>query len=132
MAPSVTEAPAPRGRPAFVLRLDELAHVDVTDYEAVATTVATLATAEGSCTLSVLTFSPDGSLGTHVAGRDQLLIPIGGRGWLEVEGVRGALAPGWCGLIRAGQRHAKGADDDTEMVALVVQSPSLDLGGAWT
>jgi quercetin dioxygenase-like cupin family protein len=99
----------------------------VTDYGAVDVRAVELADGEHPWTSTVLMIEAGGALEPHVAGRDQIFLPLEGQGWLEVDGVRREVAPGSYGLVRAGQLHAKGAT--TRLVVLVLQSPAIHVDG---
>jgi quercetin dioxygenase-like cupin family protein len=108
---------------SFVHRLDPGAAREVVDFDASAVTALHLAAGAGPWTATVLYVAAGGGLGTHPAGRDQVLFVVEGAGWLEVDGVRRDLGPGDAGFVAAGQLHAKGSA--TGMTALVLQSPSI-------
>jgi quercetin dioxygenase-like cupin family protein len=100
----------------------------VTDFGAAGVRAVDLADGRDPWTSTVLVIEAGGSLEPHVAGRDQIFLPIEGDGWLEVDGVRREVAPGSYGIVRAGQLHAKGAT--TRLVVLVLQSPEIHVRGA--
>jgi quercetin dioxygenase-like cupin family protein len=103
--------------------LDDADAREVTDFGAVGVRALGLADGRDPWSATTLVFEAGGSLEAHVAGRDQIFLPLEGRGWLEVNGVRGELEPCSYGVVRAGQLHAKGAT--TRLVVLVLQSPVI-------
>ena len=107
---------------AWIRPLDDATDRVVTDFGAVGISALPLADGPDPWSATVLVCEPDGVLQPHVAGRDQIL-PLEGRGWLEVGGVRREIEPGSSGVVPAGQRHAKGPT--TRLVVLVLQSPTI-------
>ncbi|HUD69022.1 MAG TPA: hypothetical protein VMQ40_02170 [Acidimicrobiales bacterium] len=110
---------------AWIRSLDDAVARAVIDDGAVGISAMPLAHGADPWSATVLVCEPDGVLQPHVAGRDQIFLPLEGRGWLEIEGVRREIEPGSCGVVRAGQLHAKGAT--TRLVVLVLQSPTIHL-----
>ncbi len=108
---------------AWIRSLDDATAKPVTDYGAIGISALALADGPDPWSATVLVCEPDGVLQAHVAGRDQIFLPLEGRGWLEVEDVRRDIEPGSYCVVRAGQRHAKGAT--TRLVVLVLQSPTI-------
>lgn len=98
----------------------------VVDFDAVDVGAVLLAAGTGPWTATVLVVGPGGSLGTHEAGRDQVLVVLTGAGWLEVDGMRHALGPGDAGIVRKGEPHAKGSA--LGMVALAIQADVIEAG----
>src|ERR1019366_2306072 len=108
---------------AWVHALDAGDATTVTDYGAAGVRALLLAEGREPWTATVLVCEAGGALGAHVAGRDQIFVPLEGRAWLEVDGVRRDVSRGSYGVVRAGQPHAKGAI--TRLVVLVLQSPTI-------
>jgi len=116
---------AASGAGSLVERFAPEQAAEVTDYGALGASVSALASLCDGAEMTWLCFEAGGALGEHEAGRDQLLVVVDGAGWLDVEGARVELARGDVGVIRAGQRHAKGSD--VGMTALVLQAPSITI-----
>jgi quercetin dioxygenase-like cupin family protein len=57
----------------------------------------------------VLHFGPDGEIGAHEAGFDQVFLVISGSAWLSVDGDTVDLASGEAGFVPRGSTHAKGS-----------------------
>jgi quercetin dioxygenase-like cupin family protein len=111
---------------AWIRSLDAVLARAVTDYGARGVSALSLANGHEAWSATALVCEAGGVLEPHVAGRDQIFLPIEGRGWLEIDGVRREVEPGSYGVVRAGQLHAKGAI--TRLVVLVLQSPTIQLG----
>jgi quercetin dioxygenase-like cupin family protein len=112
-----------KGDASWIHAIDPGAARAVTDFGSVGVSALALAEGPDPWTATVLVCDAGGSLQAHLAGRDQIFLPIEGRGWLEIEGVRHEIEPGSYGVVRAGQLHAKGAI--TDLVVLVLQSPTI-------
>ncbi|MGE0104965.1 MAG: hypothetical protein AB7H86_03235 [Blastocatellales bacterium] len=70
-------------------------------------------------------FEPNGIIGKHVAGFDQLLIVVEGEGWAEGgEGRRENLSKGQVAFIKKGEIHAKGSY--SRMIAIMIQVDEID------
>jgi quercetin dioxygenase-like cupin family protein len=110
---------------AWIRSLDDVDPRVVTDYGAVGVGALDLADGHDPWTATVLEFEAGGALEPHVAGRDQIFLPLEGQGWLEIDGVRREVELGSYGVVRAGQLHAKGAV--TRLVVLVLQSPTIEV-----
>ena len=57
----------------------------------------------------VLHFDPDGRIGMHEAGFDQLFLVVSGEAWLTVEGDTVELRTGEAVVVPRGSMHAKGS-----------------------
>jgi quercetin dioxygenase-like cupin family protein len=68
-----------------------------------------LGSGSGSSHAYVLHFDPDGEIGVHEAGFDQLFLVVSGAAWLTVDGDTVELAAGEAGVVPRGSMHAKGS-----------------------
>ncbi len=57
----------------------------------------------------VLHFAPDGEIGDHEAGFDQVFLVVSGSAWLRVDGDTVELDAGDAGFVPQGSMHAKGS-----------------------
>jgi quercetin dioxygenase-like cupin family protein len=113
---------------AWVRNLDDVVAGAGRDYGAVGVNALALAEGHDPWTATVLVCEAGGVLEPHLAGRDQIFLPLEGQGWLEIDGVRREIEPGTYGLVRAGQLHAKGAI--TRLVVLVLQSATIEVAAS--
>jgi len=66
-------------------------------------------TGSGESHAYVLHFDPNGEIGTHEAGFDQLLLVVSGEAWLTVDGDTVELKSGETGVVPRGSMHSKGS-----------------------
>ena len=100
----------------------------VAAYETPGGWAAQVAHGMGNTDVRVLRVEPGGSIGAHVTGSGQLLIPVEGAGWVrEGDGPRLPIAVGQAAFFPRGVMHAEGSA--VGMIAVMVQADDLALGG---
>jgi quercetin dioxygenase-like cupin family protein len=81
-----------------------------------------LGSGSGESHAYVLHFEPDGEIGVHEAGFDQLFLVVSGEAWLNVDGDTVELRPGEAGVVPRGSMHAKGSRSGGTAVMVQMQA----------
>jgi len=100
----------------------------ITAYESERSSGVSLGHGQGDVHVYAMHFGPNGIIGTHPTGFCQLFLIAQGEGWAAgADGKRVHLTAGQGVFFELGEEHAKGSD--TGMVAIMVQTTSLEPGG---
>ena len=81
----------------------------IRSFEATGSSSVHLGSGTGASHAYVLHFDPDGEIGMHEAGFDQLFMVVSGEAWLTVDGDTVELKTGEAGVVPRGSMHAKGS-----------------------
>ena len=81
----------------------------ILEFGATGSSAVHLGSGTGEAHAYVLHFEPDGEIGMHEAGFDQLFLVVSGEAWLSVEGDTVELRTGEAGVVPRGSMHAKGS-----------------------
>lgn len=92
---------------------------EVTEFNARDVVARHLASGDGPTHAYVLDIAPDGVIGDHVAGFDQLFVVLAGSAWIIVNGERFDLETSEGALVRKGDTHSKGSTSGAS--ALMIQ-----------
>jgi quercetin dioxygenase-like cupin family protein len=109
-----------------VIRFTPDAAEPIVRYEATSASSVHLGSGSGESHTYVLHFDPDGEIGTHEAGLDQLFVVVSGQAWLTVDGTTVELAAGEAGVVPKGSMHAKGSRSGA--TAVMIQMSDMATG----
>jgi quercetin dioxygenase-like cupin family protein len=96
----------------------------VTEFHSIAVRSSLLASGHGETHVWLLTFEPNGVIGNHTAGFDQLFFVLEGTAWVVVNGERTELGVNEAATIDLGQVHSKGSASGARV--LMIQIASLE------
>lgn len=85
-----------------------------------------LGSGSGESHAYVLHFDPEGEIGMHKAGFDQLFLVVSGEAWLTVEGDTVELRSGEAGVVPQGSMHAKGSRSGGTVVMIQMLDMTRD------
>lgn len=111
-----------------VIEFSAAQSLPIQSFSSVAASGVALAHGRGESHVYAIYIEPGGSIGSHEAGFDQLLLIVRGSGWAYgADGAKHELREGQGAFIRKGETHAKGSD--AGMLAIMVQASVFSAPG---